>query len=556
MLFIANSSFLKALGWALIHSLWQFALLVLLYAAITRVFPNIKAAIKHSLSLYLLITGSVWFLFNLAYQYYFFFQYNSYISYGIIIDELLVINNWISFRGWINNWSPYLSIAYLLMTGILLLRLVTWFFNTRYQPPESIHKTPVEWKLFTQRMSDQLGITKKITLAISSFTDTPQVIGFLKPVILLPVSCITNLSLLQIEAILLHELAHIKRNDYFINVFTAFTSVFFFFNPFARYFINELRNERENACDDWVLQFCYPAQEYAAALLQLEKSRASFAYLQVAASGNKKKQLLHRIQRILKASRPPQTSSFIWINLAVIIAFLLLLSTNPSNINLPGGAVQNFTPFFDTYLIATDGQPENNNAIYQLNMHENNRPIPSIIITKESIRDQQAIAENKPPTLLFENELQLVAEIDKLEQVVYQPLLTELPATNFSYSYAEPTNNSAMLESIEQQPFFPTNSYNYYYVPDSALVQADIKEYAESILQYQLKSKEISIKQRNKEKVTKQLAQQLEAIQQLIEDKTQLAEGIKLQREVIEKIIIEKQNQLQKKPGKKRIVYI
>jgi beta-lactamase regulating signal transducer with metallopeptidase domain len=556
MFFIAQSPFLKALGWALIHSLWQFAVLVLLYFCIVKLFPNVKAAVKHSLSLYLLIAGAVWFVFNFLYQYYFFHEDNLFLSYSIPIADTAISNNWFSLRIWINNSSPYFSVLYLAMISVFLCRLVSWFFNNSRHQTESIQKVPLEWRLFTQKMAAYLGITKKITLQLSSFVNTPQVIGFVKPVILLPFSCISNLSPVQIEAVLLHELAHIKRSDYFINIVTVLCSVFFFFNPFARHLISHLRDERENACDDWVLQFCYPAKEYASALLQLEKSRASYNYLQLAAAGNKKKQLLFRIQRILKLSQPPQPSLFIWGNVAVIIAFLLLLIT-PSYKTNSLNTDPNFIPLFTAYVPFTDMPAENDNTEKPHVIQKNNSPvkvpIPSKIIKIEDIADTE---ENMVP--LIENVLQITDENKIIEQTFSQPVLTKAPEIAYSYALPEEPANEIKFQNIEQQPYLPSNSFTYYYIPDSAEVQANIKEYAETILKLQIESKKEVLlnRQKNEVQIEKQLSNQLEALQQLIQEKQQLAEGRKLQLETLEKVIREQQKKLQYKAGKKRIVYI
>ena len=117
-----------------------------------------------------------------------------------------------------------------------------------------------------------MGIKKDVRMWFSDLVDTPLTIGFWKPVILLPVAAINHLSLQQAEAIILHELNHIKRNDYFINFLIACMDIILFFNPFVRVLTNIIKSERENSCDDMVLQFRYDAGHYASALLLLEKN--------------------------------------------------------------------------------------------------------------------------------------------------------------------------------------------------------------------------------------------------------------------------------------------
>src|SRR4030095_11498069 len=84
----------------------------------------------------------------------------------------------------------------------------------------------------------------------SSLTKVPVVIGHLKPVILFPIGILNSLPQNEVEAILLHELAHIARNDFLINLLQQFTEIIFFFNPAVIWVSSCIKSERENCCDD------------------------------------------------------------------------------------------------------------------------------------------------------------------------------------------------------------------------------------------------------------------------------------------------------------------
>jgi hypothetical protein len=129
----------------------------------------------------------------------------------------------------------------------------------------------------------------------------PLTLGFFKPVILLPVAMANNLTLEQTEAILLHELAHIRRNDYLLNLGVAALELLFFFNPFSRLLINEVKREREHRCDDWVMQFRYDPHTYVSALLSLATHSPQRPLLTLAATGGgNDRLLLQRARRILR----------------------------------------------------------------------------------------------------------------------------------------------------------------------------------------------------------------------------------------------------------------
>ncbi|HXB95296.1 MAG TPA: M56 family metallopeptidase, partial [Puia sp.] len=138
---------------------------------------------------------------------------------------------------------------------------------------------------------------------LSSLVDVPVTLGFLKPVILIPVAMITQLTPHQVEAILVHELAHIRRKDYLINLGVMVMELLFFFNPFARMLIGRLKNEREHCCDDLVLQFRYEPHAYVSALLSLARQhrQGRLAVAAIGAGGNRL--LLQRARKILQQKR-------------------------------------------------------------------------------------------------------------------------------------------------------------------------------------------------------------------------------------------------------------
>ncbi|MBS1601110.1 MAG: M48 family metalloprotease, partial [Bacteroidetes bacterium] len=119
----------------------------------------------------------------------------------------------------------------------------------------------------------------------------------------LPLTLCNNLTTAQVEAILVHELAHIRRNDFVLNLVVTLLEGLFFFNPFVRRLITDLRKEREHCCDDQVLEFRYDPQSYVSALLALASDDQQTT-LAMAATGDRRDQLLlQRARRILLQQR-------------------------------------------------------------------------------------------------------------------------------------------------------------------------------------------------------------------------------------------------------------
>jgi len=290
---------LKALGWALFNSLWQMAALWLLYILLMAVFHATAARIRHGLALLFLSIGALW-------------------TGTTFFAATLFPDNGNSFRlpfffpalstpGWF--WQTghsfmdillsYGSTLYLLILSGLLVRYSSHYWHTRKFTQKGLTNMPAEFRVFVNATALQLNIRRPVRTWLSSLIDVPLTLGFLKPIILLPVAIISQLTPQQIEAILIHELGHIQRKDYLLHLLVTVLEGLFFFNPFARLLIRQLKKEREHCCDDLVLQFKYDPHAYVSALLSLATRQQPVHKLAVAATGSNDKLLLQRARRIL-----------------------------------------------------------------------------------------------------------------------------------------------------------------------------------------------------------------------------------------------------------------
>ncbi len=308
-----ESNFLQALGWAVLNSLWQMALLWVVYQFITGAFKVKSPAQKSLLASALLMTGFGWFVF----------------TFGSIFfsQETVVTANLVSMEGnqqlndWLSQTLPVASLIYLLL---LVLPLLHYIRNYRYVQAIrkfGIHKADIDWRIFVNKVAAQLGIKKPVKVWVSELVTSPVTIGYLKPVILIPLAAINHLSAKQMEAVLLHELSHIRRYDYFINLIIKFIQSVLYFNPFVKAFVKIVEREREKSCDEMVMQFQYDPHGYATALLQLEKANHLPKLLAVAAAG-KKNDLLHRIEWIMGVQKKPVIS---FNKVAAVFAGLLFI---------------------------------------------------------------------------------------------------------------------------------------------------------------------------------------------------------------------------------------
>jgi beta-lactamase regulating signal transducer with metallopeptidase domain len=308
MLSIADNPFLQGLGFAIANSLWQFASLWLVYSIVTYL-VHFKSANKYRLAVALQTIGFAWFLFS------FFVSYHAAAERLAIIDALSangtvdIVMTGGQENGWQNLWQlsmqkisfvlPYLSAAYLLLLLFMIFRFAQGYKQVQILRKHGLQKMDVRMRLFVDKLAAEFNIGRKVKVYLSELVNSPVTVGFLKPIILVPIASFNQLTTYQLEAVLLHELAHIKRYDYVVHVCLRFIETILFFNPFMQLMSKEIQKERENCCDDWVLQYQYQPADYAAALLSIAKQAATPA-LAMAANGKSKKHLLERIKRIVQ----------------------------------------------------------------------------------------------------------------------------------------------------------------------------------------------------------------------------------------------------------------
>ncbi|MBL7745644.1 MAG: hypothetical protein JNN00_19390 [Chitinophagaceae bacterium] len=288
-----QSNFLQATGWALLNSLWQMALLWMIYQLLSVVFKKATSSQRSTLATGLVIAGFSWFIYTFTSIYFAISPDN-----GAITSITFYGSNNQQLNDWLYKMLPVASIIY-----ILLLVLPVFYFVRNYRYVQAIRrfelsKADVSWRIFVRNVAAQMGIKKPVHIWLSGLVTSPVTIGYLKPVILLPVAAISHLSIQQTEAIILHELAHIRRYDYLLNLVIRFIQTLLYFNPFVKSFVKIIEREREKSCDEMVMQFQYDPYGYASALLTLEKVNHLPKPLVVAASGAKN-DLLHRIEYMM-----------------------------------------------------------------------------------------------------------------------------------------------------------------------------------------------------------------------------------------------------------------
>ncbi len=221
------------------------------------------------------------------------------------------------------------SIVAIWLAGVALLSarlLVSWMRARRLVHRDAQPAAP-ELQLTAIRLADALGLRAAVKLLQSAAVEVPSVIGTLRPVILIPASALTGMTPEQIEMVLAHELAHIRRHDFLVNLLQAVVETLMFYHPAVWWMSRRVRIERENCCDDLAVAVCGNPIQYARALTRLEELRANAPTIVVAASGGS---LLQRIRRIAAGRNEGTAASSRWAAAAVMLAVLVIAVAVPS----------------------------------------------------------------------------------------------------------------------------------------------------------------------------------------------------------------------------------
>jgi GWxTD domain-containing protein len=307
-----------ALGWTLVHSLWEGALAALALATALRVMRSAQARYAAGCAAMVVLAAAFAFTFarempeGPAHR----AAHARPAGPGGLPEADLARRPDAAPSRDRTGYLPWLAAVWL--AGVLgfQLRGVAAWMGARRLRGTGVCAAPGVWRIRLDRLAERARIARRVMLLESCLAEVPVVIGYLRPAILLPVGLVAGLPAAQVEAILLHELAHIRRRDYLVNVLQAMVESLLFYHPAVWWVSGVVRMEREHCCDDLVLEVSGNAPEYAAALTALEESRWAGEPAVAATGGN----LMRRIHRILGRSEPPHAGLKPALSAALVLA--------------------------------------------------------------------------------------------------------------------------------------------------------------------------------------------------------------------------------------------
>jgi beta-lactamase regulating signal transducer with metallopeptidase domain len=288
---------MEALGFTLVHFCWQAALIAAAYKLSELFWPKLRPQMRYALGLSALLTMFVAALLTFLYEEIRLFQLAATGPSPAAIP-LLNINQSLS----LSAWLPWLDAVWLIGVLGLTFRMITSLWQV-YGLKKQAQSVPIAISDRFNAALRRFGLTGKVQVRLHPAISGPFVVGAFRSVVYLPLSAVTSLSPAQLDAVLSHELEHIRRADYLWNLIQNLIETLFFYHPAVWWMGAKLREQRELCCDDAAISHCEDPITYATALLSLEEQRQEryrgVPGLSMALNGQGRHELLSRISRIL-----------------------------------------------------------------------------------------------------------------------------------------------------------------------------------------------------------------------------------------------------------------
>ncbi len=214
---------------------------------------------------------------------------------------------------------PWLTLVWLAGVMLLSMRTLGGLVLARRMKLHGARPVSGLWRERAAEIARKLSVSGPVKVLESSLVSVPTAVGWLRPAILLPASAFTGLTPQQLEAVLAHELAHVRRHDYLVNVLQTAVETLLFYHPAVWWVSRQIRAEREHVCDDMAVRVTGDAMTYARALTRIERLRTTAPLLAMAADGGS---LRSRVSRLVEGPPRPRHLSPLLVGLFLIVGTL------------------------------------------------------------------------------------------------------------------------------------------------------------------------------------------------------------------------------------------
>lgn len=333
-----NSPLVFSIALTLIHFLWQGALIALVLKTALMFTPHQKSQLRYVFSSGAMLLNFI----TPLVTFFVIYQPNTLNLTQPLFETSMTsikftpssINN-----GWhasIVEYFPYLTVFWLSVISILSLKLFIELYSVTQLPKNNVLAPDDELYKRFEALAKKIGLRNTPNLLLSLDTHVPMAIGWIKPIVLLPVSMLTGLTPTQLDMLMLHELAHIRRYDYFINFIQSIVEIILFFHPAVLWVSNQMRNEREYCSDDIAVKYSGNPIAYAhtladTATLCNKHRKRSIPSMAMAASGG---DLTQRVLRLVNHHHCASSNQVSKWFAALVVLSIVLLSSSQQLINL------------------------------------------------------------------------------------------------------------------------------------------------------------------------------------------------------------------------------
>ncbi|HEY7377301.1 MAG TPA: M56 family metallopeptidase [Steroidobacteraceae bacterium] len=320
------ATLVATLGWTLLHFLWQGAVAGVLFGLALAVTARASAPTRYRVALGVLtllaacpVITFIWLMPDQDSGATGVTTFSTPVATAMLAAAASSASDW---RALIDPWLPWAVLIWAVGVTFMTGRLLFEWREVRRLTRLDIEPLSAAWEARVERLRASIGVRRAVTVLQSARVHVPLVVGWLKPVVLVPIGALTGLTPSQLELILMHELAHVRRNDYLVNLLQIVVETLLFYHPVVRWVSRVLREERENCCDDLVVANSRDPLGYARALTELAGARSLALQTSVGSDGGK---LLTRIKRIVAVREPTRVATH-WSVGALLAVFGLSLS--------------------------------------------------------------------------------------------------------------------------------------------------------------------------------------------------------------------------------------
>lgn len=467
---------ISSIGWSLIHFLWQGTLITLVYWIITRSIQSIHAKYWTGMALVVIsllvpLTNSIKLSAQLNIQETVLLAQPVLAGYQSFTTEHILLYL-------IESSLPYFVLMWVLTVMFLSFRLIKSWIRLAAIKHECEPEDSRKLKQLVKNIAIKLDLPTIPMLKVSQAVLVPAAYGLLKPTVLLPLSLISQIPQNQLEAIIKHELCHLKRNDFVHNIIQLCADILLFFHPGIRWMNYDIRHIREQCCDQLVLSNDTEALTYAKALTNIASYTSGLEFKHSVHLGINDGMLLNRV-KILLHNKSNQSSLMIFVPLLMMIAFVFMM-------------LQPFTGQSDTY---SDLNTRMNQATYQ-QQEELNQTASSRINfgLYDFYPTLNAEPEIEPSVVANDSEIELIRE-PKLT-AISQSTIAELSASISVDDNSSLTNRNDILNNepapratvvnldlISEMPVADVNDMSFNVVTDAAYAEFASSDSPTQVLQ-------------------------------------------------------------------------